>query len=192
MNDKHIVTEHWLDRIDRPTALAIGKLLTVVWPRPGVTAADRADQMQQLGSGYDGPQEQTPRSFLVRSGGEVVIAHAASICRTIGTVTGDLTIAGLARVCAHPDCRGHGLGELVTRAVFDLVDEGAFPFSLFQTTPPVRAFYERLGCAVIENPIVNSLADAPTANPFKDPVIMRYPATGRWPDGTIDLRGPGY
>ncbi len=84
------------------------------------------------------------------------------------------------------------MGALVVRLVFDLVDQGAFAFSLFQTTPEVRPFYERLGAAVIDNPIVNSLADDVHESPFWDRVIMRYPSGLGWPVGEIDLRGPGY
>jgi len=56
----------------------------------------------------------------------------------------------------------------------------------------VRPFYEKLGAVVVDNRIVNSLADNPAANPFWDEVVMRYPAGGDWPSGAIDLRGPGY
>jgi predicted N-acetyltransferase YhbS len=185
------VVEYWLDRIDRPTALEIGRLVAIVWPKPDMTATDRADQIEAFGRDYTGPFGQTPRSFVVRESGRV-IAHSAAIPRTIGTIERKMTILGLSRVCAHPDCRGQKLGELVTRAAFELVDRGNFPFSLFQTTPQVRPFYERLGAVSASNTIVNSLADDPTSNPFSDAVVMRYPNSGDWPSGTIDLRGPGY
>ena len=56
----------------------------------------------------------------------------------------------------------------------------------------MRPFYEKLGASTIDNPIINSLADDRHASPFWDRVIMRYPSTGTWPEGEIDLRGPGY
>ncbi|MEM9660155.1 MAG: hypothetical protein AAF961_17460, partial [Planctomycetota bacterium] len=99
---------------------------------------------------------------------------------------------GLARVCSHPEHRGCGLGELVVRAAFGVVDDGEFPWSLFQTTYPVQAFYNKLGAQLVKNPIVNSLGEDPQANPFWDEIIMRYPAKADWPKGVIDLLGPGY
>ena len=77
------------------------------------------------------------------------------------------------------------------RAAFHTVDEGSFPVSLFQTSFGVQAFYEKIGACLVSNPVVNSLGDTP-GNPFWDDVAMRYPASAEWPEGTIDLRGPGY
>jgi hypothetical protein len=44
----------------------------------------------------------------------------------------------------------------------------------------------------VTNPIVDSLAADPSVNPFWDEVVMRYPAVKHWPEGEIDLRGPGF
>lgn len=172
-------------------ARAIAELLVRVWPKPDKPLQYRERQMLDMGRGYQGNDQQAPRSFLLRDSGRV-IAHAAFITRTIGTAQGDVTVAGLTRVCSDPDLRGRGLGALVVRPVFDLVDQGIFPFSLFQTTPEVRPFYEKLGAATVDNPIINSLAEVVHDSPFWDPVIMRYPAGPGWPEGQIDLRGPGY
>ena len=172
-------------------ARAIGKLLERVWPNPEKPLRYRVQQMLDMGQGYTTTEEQAPRSFVIRENGKV-IAHSAVIPRTIGTSAGDMTIAALLRVCSSPDQRGRGLGEKIVRPVFDLVDAGAFPYSLFQTSPEVRPFYEKLGACEIENKIVNSLGEDPDASPFWDRVVMRYPSSGIWPEGEIDLRGPGY
>jgi len=172
-------------------ARAIGELLAVVWPKPEKPVEVRTQQMLDMAHGYAGPDAQAPRSFLIREAGRV-IAHSAIIPRTVGTSAGDLTLAGLARVCSAPDQRGRGLGERVVRAAFEVLDAGVFPFALFQTLPPIQAFYENLGACLVENPIVNSLGEDPQASPFWDKVIMRYPSGGEWPEGEIDLRGPGY
>ncbi len=177
--------------LSQADARAIAELLVRVWPESPKTVEIRQQQMLDMGHDYHGSDEQVPRSFLLRENGRV-IAHSAIITRTIGTSQGELTIAGLARVCTDPGLRGRGLGVLVVRPVFDLVDQGAFAFSLFQTTPEVRPFYEKLGAAVIDNPIVNSLADDMHKSPFWDRVIMCYPRGPGWPVGEIDLRGPGY
>lgn len=177
--------------LSKENALAIAKLLVRVWPKPGKTEEYRQQQMLDLAKNYAGPEEQAPKCFLVRDG-EQVIAHATFMHRKIGTEAGELTIAGLARVCTDPDYRGQKLGEKVVRPVFNLVDEGIFPFSLFQTSPEIRPFYEKLGAVLVENPIINSFSEDLHASPFWDKIIMRYPQGGDWPEGEIDLLGPGY
>jgi GNAT superfamily N-acetyltransferase len=172
-------------------ARAIGELINEVWPKPNVTADDRAAQLLSLGRSYSRNAAQAPRSMVVLENDRVV-AHASMLPRTIGTDRGDVRIGGLSRVCTDPRLRGHGLGELVVRAAFNLVDEGEFDFALFQTNEQVRHFYEKLGAVAVDNPIINSLADDPTARPFWDELVMRYPGAKSWPSGTIDLRGPGY
>jgi predicted N-acetyltransferase YhbS len=171
-------------------AQLIAELLVRVWP-DSKTVDVRRRQMIELGLNYTGPDAQAPRSFLIREAGKV-IAHSAILPRTVGAAAGELVIAGLTRVCTDADQRGRGLGELVVRAVFDLVDQGFFMFSLLHTTLDVRPFYEKLGCCTVENPIINSLTPQEHESPFWDKEIMRYPATGDWPTGEIDLRGPGY
>lgn len=140
---------------------------------------------------YDGPESQFPRSFMIREAGSV-IAHATVEPRTIGTKTGDITVLALARVCTGLEVRGRRLGLAMVRAAFELVDNGTFAFSLFQTTEPIKPFYDRLGAVAIENLCVNSTAENPTAPAFWSPVIMRYSAKPGWPSGDIDLRGPGW
>ena len=172
-------------------ALAIGELLAIVWPSADKPVEVRMQQMLDMGRGYTGTDAQAPRSFVIREAGKV-IAHSAILPRTICTTDGEMTIAGLARVCADPNQRGRGLGALIAKAALDVVDSGAFSCSLFQTTPKVRPFYEKMGACVVENKIINSLGKDPQASPFNDEVVMRYPSSGEWPQGEIDLRGPGY
>jgi predicted N-acetyltransferase YhbS len=184
--------ETWDSRtLSHEQALAIGELLVQVWPKPNVTAEDRAQQQLAFGRDYEGPDAQAPRSYVVLQDGRVV-GHSLIFARTVRTMAGELTIAALARVCSDPNLRGQGLGEAVVRAAFGAVDLGDFPFSYYQTSHKVRPFYEKLGAILAENPVINSLASGPKTNPFWDEVTMRYPAHGNWPAGTIDLRGPGY
>ena len=67
-----------------------------------------------------------------------------------------------------------------------------FHLALFQTTPQVEPFYRQLGATAVNNRFYNSLADDADANPFWDPIVMRYPITSDWNDAAIDIRGPGY
>jgi hypothetical protein len=178
-------------RLSQEDALAIAQLIVSIWPKPGRTVDTMAGEMISRWQDYRGPERQHPRSFVVRDGCRV-IAHASFDPRTIGTSHGDMTVLALARVCTDPAVRGRKLGQAVVRRTFDLVDDGSFPFSLFQTTDDVQSFYDNLGAVRIHNRFVNSLADDPIANPWWSPVIMRYPSGSGWPEGEIDLRGPGY
>lgn len=168
----------------------IAELIFKVWPKPEKPVPVREAQLRELGQSFDGPAHQFPRSVVIRDLGRIV-AHAALIPRIIGTKHGDMMIAGLSRVCSDPALRGTGLGARVVRPIFDFVDDGTFAFSLFQTTPPVQPFYEKLNAWLIENPVINSLGD-PNEHPFWDPVAMCYGDKFHWPPGEIDLRGPGY
>ena len=203
---------HWrvesllVSQLTPAEARAIGQLLVITWPKPGVTVEDRVDRLRASAKGYQGPEALAPRSLVIRdvvqedavheAGAHEagrVLAHASVFPRTIETPSGELTIAALARVCTDSNYRGQHLGVAIVRAAFALVDEGQLPFSLFQTSVPVLAFYERLGCEVVNNRIYNSLGDAPEHSPFWDEIVMRYPASRTdWPTGDIDLRGPGY
>ena len=157
-----------------------------------MTVEDRAQQQLAFGQDYSGPDAQAPRSYVVRDG-ERVIAHALVFARTIRTTAGEMTIAALARVCSDPTFRGQGLGEAVVRAAFAAVDRGRLRVG--RCSKPARRcgrFTRSWVSVLVENPIINSLAEGPKTNPFWDEVAMRYPAQGDWPSGTIDLRGPGY
>ncbi|HJQ79701.1 MAG TPA: GNAT family N-acetyltransferase, partial [Lacipirellulaceae bacterium] len=158
---------------------------------PGRTVESLAAEMVRQWLSYAGPEEQHPRSYVVREG-DRVIAHASFDPRTISTGDKEITVLALARVCSDPAVRGRKLGQAVVQAAFELVDQGAFPFSLFQTTNEVQPFYERLGAVRIHNRFVNSLATDSKADPWWNPVIMRYPDGPGWPAGEIDLRGPGW
>lgn len=177
--------------ISEVDARAIAELLVAIWPKPGRTVETRAAEMLANGRSYSGPDAQYPRSFLVRENGRV-IAHAQVAPRVIHTAAGALTVLALARVCTDPAVRGKKLGQLLVQKVFGLVDDGTFPFALFQTRENVRPFYEKLGAVIATNRFHNSLAEGPDKNPFWDTEIMRYPATGNWPAGDVDLRGPGW
>ncbi len=180
-----------LRNINESDARTAAALVCTIWPKPGRTVEGLTAEMLTQWKSYSGPESQHPRSFLIREGGRL-IAHATAVPRTIGTTAGDMTILALARVCTEPAARGRHLGEAVARAALELVDNGTFPFALFQTNESVRPFYERLGASQVTNRFINSTAADPAASAFWDPVIMRYPATAGWPHGEIDLKGRGW
>ena len=129
--------------------------------------------------------------YLIRHGPQV-IACAQSFPRAIRINQLLLNILGLAAVCTRPEYRRQGLAAAVVNAALDRVRNGSLPFCLFQTSHKNRPFYERLGCCLVANPIINSLSADPTANPFWDEIAMRFPNTAAWPLGPVDLLGPGY
>jgi predicted N-acetyltransferase YhbS len=180
-----------LRTISPEDARAIAELLISIWPKPGRTVETRTAEMHDTWRSYRGPERQFPRSFIVREDGRIV-AHAEATPHTLRTSAGDLTILALARVCTDPIVRGKNLGQAVVKAAFGLVDNGAYPFAVFQTREAVQPFYEKLGAVRTSNHYFNSRAANPTVTPFWDPAIMRYPATGNWPTCDIDTSGPGW
>jgi predicted N-acetyltransferase YhbS len=185
------VETHDARTLSQADTRGIAELIVKVWPNPAKPFEYRVQQVANLGRGAVPSDAQAPRSVIVRAEGRV-IAHAAITPREIGTSAGPMTVAALAMVCSDPAFRGHGLGELVVREILVPVDQSIFPFALFQTSPPIKPFYEKLGACVADNRIVNSLAEDPQAYPFWNEVVMRYPKDRVWPEGEIDLRGPGY
>jgi len=183
-----------LRTLSEADARAIADLLILVWPKKGRTLESWLQSIRDAWGQFEGPVSQSPRSLIIRQEDRIVV-HALMKPRTIGTEQGEMTILALARVCVAPDLRGQNLGQAIVRAVFESVDEGVFPFALFQTTEPVQPFYERLGACTIENRVINSFGpqqETSQESPFRDPVVMRYPSGPGWPEGEIDLRGPGY
>jgi predicted GNAT family N-acyltransferase len=172
-------------------AEAITQLRLEAWPhiagRPDATAQFLIDRWRD----YAGSHEHRPLYHVALCNGELV-AMANTFARTIASGDRRFTIMSLASVCTARRLRGRGYGRSVVRAAFERVVRDGFEFSLFQTTHAVEPFYAQLGAVKVDNRFYNSLSDDPDANPFWDPVPMRYPATGSWPTSPIDLLGPGY
>jgi predicted N-acetyltransferase YhbS len=177
--------------LNEAQARSIAELLIRVWPENSRTVSELMEQLFKTVCDYTGSKLRAPRSLVIRNT-DRTIAHATVFPRTIYTSAGEMTILALARVCTDPEYRGRRLGIRIVRAAFALVDEGIFPFSIFQTSEQVRPFYERLGSCTMDNPIIDSTANDKTKSPFSDRVIMRYPSGDDWHEGEIDLFGPGY
>ena len=87
-----------------------------------------------------------------------------------------------------PVVLGHGGHEPVEAALQRLDKEEGCTHFLFETAIP--AFYQRLGAKLLEKELViNSTGDRIA---FEDEFVMVYPAARHWPEGEIDLLGPGY
>lgn len=172
-------------------ASALARLQLAVWPCEGVTVEARAAALRASASADASPaRARSTMTYICQDG--VIVGMATCFLRAIETCRGRLTVLALAGVGSDPARRGLGLGRRVVQQVFAKVDRGDAPVCFFQTSAPVRLFYERLGCGVVGREVVNSLADDPGGDAFWDAVAMIYPATFDWPAGRIDLRGPGW
>ena len=169
----------------------IAALQASVWPNSKRKYEDRRHRILNEWQAYKGPAVLRPRFFLIREA-EQLVATAHVFPREVITSEGNMTVLGLAGVCASPEHRGKHLGRAVVLAGFEIVDQGHFPYSLFQTSVDVRPFYEKLRATKVDNRFFNSLGEDPDANPFWDTEIMRYPDRPGWPEGPIDLLGAAY
>lgn len=190
--NSYTVTEFDLATIGWSELLEGCRIVAETWPKPEVNAekiAQAALAQQAAGEFSSGRH----RWYEVRdqTSGRV-LAHAACLPREIRIEGSGHTILGLAAVCTRPEYRRQGLGAAVVRACFAHVDQGEYPWCLFQTSQANRRFYESLGASVIGNRIVNSQSDKPQADPFWDELRMVYPASKAFPAGVVDLLGPGY
>lgn len=177
--------------VDLPTAHAINGLMRATWPAIAQAREGTVDFILHRWTHYDGPSRQRPHYHLLWEAGALVgLAHTFG--RTISSGDGRRTIMGLANVCVPERLRGRGLGRRVVEAAFSRIDRGDFDCCLFQTTERVAPFYASLGAVQVQNRFFNSLSADPQANPFWDPVAMRFPAAASWPTTDIDLCGPGY
>ncbi|TWT32185.1 Acetyltransferase (GNAT) family protein [Posidoniimonas corsicana] len=180
-----------LRSVEPPLAESLAGLLSSVWPDSSQTFDERVAGLLHDWKSYAGPAQQFPRAFVVLEEGQP-IAHAGLVPREVRAPGHAVTVGALGGVCARPDRRGQGLGVAVVQASFALVDEGVFPYVLFQNYRDYQPFYEKLGARVIDNRIYNSLAEDPQANPFWADVAMVYAGGNDWPEGDLDLGGPGY
>jgi hypothetical protein len=167
----------------------LSALSCAVFPSPTKTEDSALENLQRAWCAES--EDEARRCYIVREKG-VIVTSASITPRWIGSSAGRIRVAGLCGVMCYAELRGRGYGKAVVLKAFENVDSGKFEFSLFQTGE-ARGFYEKLGCCVVRNRIVNSLnRDAPHDNPLWDPWPMRYPCAGDWPEGTIDLLGPAY
>jgi len=164
--------------------LELLRLSMRVWP------SEKGESPEEAAKRRPNPPRPDRRYAVIREG-DRVLAMAKAFPREILHEEGSLTVMALAGVCTHPDARGRGFGAAVVRSLFGEVDAGVHPLALFQTGVP--QFYLKLECREVTNRFVNRLSKSdPEAIPWWDPHAMIYPAWTDWPEGTIDLNGPGY
>lgn len=61
---------------------------------------------------------------------------------------------GLSRVRVLPERRGEGLGLLIVRAAYDVIEESGADLAIFTCDTPLTGFYEQAGFAVLEGTVL--------------------------------------
>lgn len=178
-------------QLTQTLARSINELRLEAWPHLIDQPEGRQEHLAERWKDYHGPATEAPQWTIVLRGGEIVAA-AHTFARYVACDERDFTVMGLASVCVRSQLRGHGLGSAVVQSALARVDSGIFQVSLFQTTLSLEPFYSRFGAVRAPNRFFNSYATDAGANPFWDPIVMRYPASSWWPISAIDLRGPAY
>jgi predicted N-acetyltransferase YhbS len=174
----------------RDDLIAALRLIQATWPKEGQTPEKGADELLAARAAGKFTLGQD-LWYVIEEQGKVV-STARAFVRPITIAGKPLRVIALGAVCTDPAYRNRGLGGQIVRAAFGPTNSPDTPFCLFQTSHKNHPFYEDLGCAVVTNRIINSLAADPQKNPFWDQIVMRYPTNKPWPEGTIDLLGPGY
>ncbi len=182
MNKVHIIQAQ--SGLLPPATAAILALTKKIWPSASGALTPEPDAVMEKW------QAQSSVHFVISEGeneNRLVLAHARIFPHEIFTSQGALEVGALASVCVHPDYRGRGWGADVVRAAFDYLPQMNLTVALFQTGVP--QFYEKLGCRLIENRFHNK---GNYDDVFWEENKMIHPADFAWPDGEIDLNGPGY
>lgn len=177
---------------------AVATLTNSIWPKEGLTIESKIEQVKQQARMPE-RVETNPVRFVVWEG-KAAIAHTLVFDRQVhlldehDAIIQRINVVALAGVCSEASRRGEGLGLAVVKAAFERINAQR-PVSLFQTGVP--QFYEKLGGRIVDNQFVNLLnEDEPLANPWRDEQAMIVPGICdqqfEWPNGKIDLNGPGY
>jgi predicted N-acetyltransferase YhbS len=187
------ITEHHDSDLSREEIVAVVSLVYRFWPSKDKTIDEVVDDFPEAGKRHTAsyPQVRLPSLRYLVWDKDNAVAHARTFERPLTTSAGEISVMALSGVCVLPSYQGRGLGAEIVRRAFGRIHAGEFAVSLFQTTIP--AFYEKLGATLVTNRFVNSRNKIhPDANPWHDEWIMIYPKSYAWPEGTIDLNGPGY
>lgn len=189
--DQPLVQQVRGGELNATLASAVAELQQSIWPNDHCSIQTRAAAMIEKFSGYSGPVAQAPSVHWVMDNHHAV-AVATATSRTIMTQVGPMTVLALAGVCSAPSFRKKGFGRAVVAQALSRVDDGDFSFGLWQTHRHNVMFYQHFGAKIVDNRFIDSTADQPQANPWWEPVVMRLPNNDDWPQGVIDLQGPGY
>jgi predicted N-acetyltransferase YhbS len=133
-------------------------------------------------------QEPPESHYLIREPNGRVVAHAALFHKKLGSAAGDVEIGGVGDLCVHPDRRGQGLVKVLLRKLHeDLVRRG-IPFAMLTGDAKV---YGSSGYVPITTPLHYREygGTAWVTQPHPQAMVCVF-GKARWPEGTLDLRGP--
>ncbi len=122
--------------------------------------------------------------------GENIIAHIAVYDKVLGTDDGLLPVAGVAEVCTHPDYRGQGRVRAILAEVHNWAKQQGFAWMMLFGS---HAIYGGSGYERAHNPIraLDYKSGEWKTETLKYALICPL-GNAKWPDGTLDLRGPHF
>lgn len=128
--------------------------------------------------------------WMVYNAENNVIAHIAVYDKVLGTLNGLLPVAGVAEVCVHPDYRGQGLARAILVEVHAWARAQGFAFTMLFGA---RGIYGGSGYVPVDNPIrsLNYKTGEWETEPVECAMVCPLSEI-EWPQGEIDLRGPGF
>lgn len=171
--------------LTRKQVMGVLELMAATWPPKEVNPKSVEEKVDDYYAKND------EKEVIIVMDGSKVIGYAAIFPREVNTPNGSLTVMALANVCVIADWQNKGLGKAIVKRAFEQLGQGKYWVSLFQTGVP--EFYEKLGGKRVHNVFVNRKQSVdPLKNPWSDDHVMTYPEGFPWPEGEIDLNGPGY
>ena len=128
--------------------------------------------------------------WVIYGTGDIIAAHVAIHIKVLGSEQGDIKAGGVAEVCVHPDYRGRRLTRRLLTAAEDYMRENGIDFSALFGDAKV---YSSAGYRQQGNPLRYYEKTSNSWECGANTGFMVKELTGRkWPQGTIDLRGPKF
>ena len=133
-------------------------------------------------------REMPQHRWLVHRDGELV-AQVAAHDKTAESEDGSIRLLGIAEVCVAADCRGQGLVGRMLEAAHQWGTEREFDAAfLFGEAK----YYASAGYRPVNNPLRVTNPNGEVVEKVFANAMVRPLASGAWPDGLIDLRGPEF
>jgi len=175
----------WAREAPAGFGISVYRLIRKVWPAAPDAPPIDWDAIERDWTNRPGIE------FVIRGVEDTILAHSCLFVREIFTATGPLRLGALAGVCVDPEYRGRGWGAEVVRAALNYLPELGVSACLFQTDVP--GFYQMLGCRRVSNIFFDGTRpDGSRDDPFWSAEKMVFPADCDWPEGEIDINGPGF
>jgi GNAT superfamily N-acetyltransferase len=127
------------------------------------------------------------RFFQVYESGKLV-ANAGLVGRTVMAGGHSLSVAGLGSVVCRPEARGKGHARAaVTAAIQHARDSMKAPFGMLFCLPRLVPFYERMGWARLDEPVLIEQSAGTVRSPLE--VMVKLLGDRAWPPGPVSANG---